>query len=213
MSKISAKKLQKRKPLIVHKLAQEAWGNGEKGLLSKALFKDVIEDVKKFFSEQIQVLSQEELTALLVDYLHINGFNVTNVGVIEGIPCVTSSFTTPDGVQLYGCAITTRRWSNYDTKILIDSHPTADFYHAFAFGGIPKGLEGKVKLITMESILQIVTFVLVFDYFFDEYLHSIIAMRGFKEYIYAYLEEEMGLTADCVEALDTGWERLRGSPL
>ena len=114
MSQISTKKLQRHKLLIIHKLAKKAWGHSEKGLLSKALFKDVIEDVKNFFSEQIQGLSQEELTALLVDYLHISGFNVTNVGITGEIPCVTSSFITPDGVQLYGYAIATRRWSNDD---------------------------------------------------------------------------------------------------
>jgi len=210
MSPILTKKLQRRKPLITHKLAKEAWGHSDKGLLSKALFKDVIEDVKKFFSEQIQGLSQQELVDLLVDYLRINGYDVANVGVIGEVPCVTSSLITSDGVRLYGYAIATRRWSTDDMKILIDSHPTADFYHVFAFGGIPKELGGKVKLITAESILQIITFIVVFDYFFNEYLHSIIAMPGFKEYIYAYLEEEVGLTTDRIEALDTGWERLRG---
>lgn len=209
MSQISTKKLQRHKPLITHKLAKEAWGDSEKGLLSKALFKDVIEDVKNFFSQKIPGLSQEELTALLVDYLHISGFNATNVDITGEIPCVTSSLITSDGVQLYGYAIATRRWSNDDMKILLDSHPTADFYHVFAFGGIPEELGEKVKLITAESILQIITFVVVFDYFFDEYLHSIIAMPRFKEYIYAYLEEEIGLTTERIEVLDTGWEGLK----
>lgn len=213
MSQISAKKLQKRKPLIVHKLAQEAWGNGEKGLLSKALFKDIIDAVKSSLSQKTQGLSQEKLMALLVDYLHISGFNVTNAGMIGEIPCVTNSLITPDGVKLVGYAIATRRWSTDDMKILLDSHPTADFYHVFAFEGMPSEPEEKVRIVTLESILQIVTFIVVFEYFFDEYFHSILAMPGFKEYIYAYLEEEIGLTTDRIEALDTGWEGLRGSSL
>lgn len=209
MSQISTKKLQRHKPLIIHELAKEAWGDGEKGLLSRALFQHVIEDAKNSFSEKIQGLSQEELVALLGDYLRISGYDVSNVGMTDGIPCVTSSLITSDGVQLYGHAVATRRWSNDDMKILLDSYPTAQFYHAFALEGIPEDLGEKVKLVTAESILQIITFIVVFDYFFDEYLHSIIAMPGFREYIYAYLEEETGLSTDRIEILDTGWEKLK----
>lgn len=209
MSPSLTRKLHRHKPLIVHKLAKEAWGDGEKRLLSKALFQDVIKDVKNSFSEQIQVLSQEELTALLVDYLHISGFDVTNVGITGGVQHVTSSFSTSDGIQLYGYAIATRRWSNDDLKILLDSHPTADFYHVLAFEGILSEPGKRVKIVTLESILQIVTFIVVFEYLFDEYFNSILAMPGFKDYIYAYLEKETGLTTDRIEILERGWQELK----
>lgn len=209
MNRISTKKLQRRKSLLIHKLAKKAWGAGEKGLLSKALFRDIIEDVKNFLSEKFQSLSQEELVALLVDYLHVSGYNVANVAMIGEVPCVTSSFVTPDGVRLVGYAIATRRWSTHDVKALLYNYPTADFYHVFALKGAPEELEEKVRLVSPGHILQIVTSIVVFDYFFDEYLHSILAMPGFKEYMYAYLEEEIGLTTDRINILDVGWERLK----
>jgi len=140
--------------------------------------------------------------------LRVNGYAVTNVGVIGEVPCVASSLITSDGVQLRGYAIATRQWPN-DMKALLDNCPNADFYHMFAFEGMPREPEEKVKPVTAESILQIVTFIVVFDYFFDEYLHSILAMPGFKEYMYAYLEEQTGLTTDRIKILDAGWERLK----
>jgi len=63
MGQISAKKLREHKPLIVHRLAKQAWGDGEKGLLSKALFEDMIEDVRNSLSRKIRGLPQEELVA------------------------------------------------------------------------------------------------------------------------------------------------------
>lgn len=209
MSQISTKKLQRHKSLIIHKLAKKAWGVDEKGLLSRALFRDIVENVKNFLSKRIQSLSQEELVALLVDYLRISEYDVTSVGMIVGVPYVTTSLVTADRVKLIGYAIATSRWSNDEVKALLYNYPTADFYHVLALEGMPEELEAKVRLVTPEEILQIVTFIVVFDHFFDQYLHSILAMPGFKEYMYAYLEEQIGLTNDRVKVLDTGWERLK----
>jgi hypothetical protein len=209
MIKISTRKILRHKPLIIDKLTKKAWGSSEKGLLSKALFRNIVAQVKEFYSKEIENLTQDELIALLVDYLRIKGYDATDIGMAGDAPCVTISLFTPDGGRLVGCAIVANLQSAKDARALINKYPSADFYHIFTLGGMPEKPNEKVQIVTPDSILQVLIFVAVFDYFFEEYLHSILAMPGFKDYMYSYLSEHVGLTTQQVDIFDAGWERLK----
>ena len=209
MYEVSYEEFRQRKPLIIDSLARKAWGSSDKGLLSQHVLTEAIGQVGIFVSNLSTKLSELELAALLTDYLRIHGYDVSDVSRDAQPYVVTTSFITPDGLSSQGCAIALTRWSEDLVAGLRRDHPDAAYYHVLVLEDDPPLLQDRVKLVTAHEVRQLLTYIVVIDYFFEDYLNSVLAMPGFRQFMYQYLEEECGLNTELRSALERGWEILK----
>jgi hypothetical protein len=198
--------------MLIDKLVKEAWGEGDRGLLTRSLFTKTVQDARRFFSKRIEGLSQTDLIYLLTDYLRINGYAAERFDTTKEMPFVTSSFVTADNVAAIGYGAAAPLWTDAHLEYLEKHFPTADYYHVFAVKSLPKKTRRKVKIVTVDSVIIVLMYVFIFEYFFEEYLHSILAMPGFRDHMYDYIEKEIGLTAEQIETLSAGFEKQKLLP-
>ncbi len=198
--------------MLINKLVKEAWGKGDKGLLTRSLFTKTVQDAKRFFSKRIESLSQTDLINLLTDYLRISGYAAERFDTATEMSFVTSSFVTADKVGSIGYGAAALMWTDAHLEYLEKHFPTADYYHVFAVKALPKKTKRKVKIVTVNGVLRVLMYVFIFEYFFEEYFHSILAMPGFRDYMYDYIEKDLGLTAEQIDTLSAGFEKQKLLP-
>ncbi len=209
MRKIPLSNIKRHKPLIVNTLAKEAWGDSEKGLLSRKLLRDSINSAIIFLAEKLPGMSREQLTALLVDYLRVIGYSINNWDFSEEHPYITTYLIRPDSTKSIGLAIADRELSFGEISSVIEKNPKAEYYHLMSLSGIQDKFGDKFSVITTRNMTQLLVFIAVSDYFYNTYMYSILNMPGFKEYLNRYIRNKLGLTPKLVEKFETGWADLR----
>jgi|GEM_PF-3253696 len=199
--------------MLIHKLVEEAWSKKDRNLLTRYIFAKSIQDARSFLTLRIENLSQIDLITLLIEYLRVNGYRAERLGQSKEMPIVMSSFSTADRVGLTGYGAAMPIWTDAHLKYLEKHFPTADYYHLLAIKKVPTQVKKKVKIVKVDQIIRILLYVFVFEYFFEEYFHSILTISGFREYMFEYLEQEIGLSDEQIETLSAVLEKQYRLPM
>ena len=209
MNFISTSNIKKNKPIIIHRLAKEVWGNSEKGLLSRNLIDDVINRVNSFVPQKLSSFSKDQLTATLIDYIRVLGYYINKWDYSDQHTFVTTYLNSPENIKSIGLATADFELTVDQVREIVTQNRGLEYYHVLSLIELKDKPQENVNIVA-DNITQLIGYIVIFDYFFDTYMYSILSMPGIKEYLNTQLKIKLNLTKELKNIFETGWESLRG---